>query len=90
MSKKYHLREPFEKQHGKRVRALYKSVLQDLDHILWSLAWKFSTFCKKMMTLTAFVFPKLRSVKTWLSKRLKSPVSEDAWTSNMVNVPSHC
>ena len=28
--------------------------------------------------------------KTWLDKCLKSPVSEDASTSNMVNGPKHC
>ena len=27
--------------------------------------------------------------KTWLHKRLKSPVSENPWTSNMVNGPTH-
>ena len=28
--------------------------------------------------------------KTWLGKRLKSPLSEDPSTSNMVNGPKHC
>ena len=28
--------------------------------------------------------------KTWLRKCLKSPVSEDPSTSNMVNKPKHC
>ena len=28
--------------------------------------------------------------KTWLDKCLKSPVSEDPSTSNMVNKPKHC
>ena len=41
------------------------------------------------MTLTAFLFPKLCTLKTWLDKCLKSPVSEDTSTSNMVNVPKH-
>ena len=41
------------------------------------------------MTLTAFVFPKLQTPKTWLDKRLESPVSEDPSTSNMVNVAKH-
>ena len=45
---------------------------------------------KKKMTLTDFVFPKLRTLKTWLNKCLKSPVSEDPSTSNMVKVPKHC
>ena len=40
-------------------------------------------------TLIAFVFPKLRTPKTWLDKCLKSPVSQDPSTSNMVNVPEH-
>ena len=42
------------------------------------------------MTLKAFVFPKLGTLKTWLDKFLKSPVSEDPSTSNMVNVAKHC
>ena len=29
-------------------------------------------------------------LKTWLDKCLKSPVSEDPTTTNMVNVPKHC
>ena len=44
---------------------------------------------EKKMIVTAFVFPKLRTVKTCLDKCLKSPVSEDASTSNMVNVSEH-
>ena len=39
------------------------------------------------MTLTAFVFSKLRTLKTWLDKCLKIPVLEDLLTSKMVNVP---
>ena len=42
------------------------------------------------MTLTAFVVPKLWAPKTWLEKCLKSPVSEDPSTSNMVNMSKHC
>ena len=42
------------------------------------------------MNLMAFVFPKLRTLKTWLDKCLKSPVSDDPSTSNMVNVPKQC
>ena len=42
------------------------------------------------MTVTAFVYLKLRTLKTWLDKCLKSPVSEATSTSNMVNVPKHC
>ena len=39
------------------------------------------------MTLTAFVFPKLRTLKTWLDKCLKTPVSENPLKSNMLSVP---
>ena len=42
------------------------------------------------MILTDFVFPKLRTLKKRLDKCLKSPVSEDRSTSNMVNVAKHC
>ena len=42
------------------------------------------------MNFTAFVFPKLRTLKTWLDKCLKSPVSEDPSTRNMLNVPKSC
>ena len=42
------------------------------------------------MTLTAFVFPKLRTVKTCLDKCLKSPISENPSTSNMINAYKHC
>ena len=42
------------------------------------------------MTLIALVFPKLRTPKTLLDKCLKSPVSEDPSTNNMVNVPKQC
>ena len=47
-------------------------------------------YFEKKMTFTAFVFPKLRTLKTWLDKCLKSLVSEDPSTSNTVNVPKHC
>ena len=42
------------------------------------------------MTLIDFVFPKLRTPKTWWDKCLKSPVSEDPSRSNMINVLKHC
>ena len=45
---------------------------------------------KKKMSLTAFVFPKLQTLKTWFDKCLKSPVSEHPSTSNLVNVRKHC
>ena len=37
MSKKPRLREPFDKQHGKRAHALLKYASQHLDQIDWSL-----------------------------------------------------
>ena len=42
---------------------------------------------EKNMVLINFVFPKLRNLKTWLDKCLKSPVLEDRWKSSMVNGP---
>ena len=45
---------------------------------------------KKKMTLAAFVFPKLRIVKTSLDKCLQSPVWEETSTSNTVNVSKRC
>ena len=45
---------------------------------------------KKTMSLTAFVFPKLRTLKTWLDKCLKIPVLEELLTSNMEKVPKDC
>ena len=42
------------------------------------------------MTLTAFALLKLETLKRWLDKCLKSLVSEDPWTSNMVNLAKHC
>ena len=35
-------------------------------------------------------FPRYGLRNTWLGKCLKSPVSEDPSTSNMVNGPKHC
>ena len=40
------------------------------------------------MNLTAFEFLKLQSLKTFLDKCLKSPVSEDASTGNIETYPS--
>ena len=45
---------------------------------------------EKKMTLIDFVFSKLRTLKTCSDKCLKSLVSEDPSTSNMVNVPRQC
>ena len=48
-----------------------------------------SIFEKKMI-LMADVFPKLRTRKRWLNQSLKSPVSEDSSTSNMVRGTKNC
>ena len=42
------------------------------------------------MTLIAELFPKLRTGKTLLNECLKSLVSEDPSTSNMVRGAKHC
>ena len=47
-------------------------------------------YFEKKMTLIGFVFPKLRSQKTWSDKCLKSPVLEDPSTSDILNVRKHC
>ena len=43
-----------------------------------------------MTHIIDFFFLTYRLQKTWLDKRLKSPVSEDPATSNMINEPKHC
>ena len=48
------------------------------------------TILKKKRTLTAFLFPKLWTLKTWLDKSLKSPLSENPFARNMGNVANHC
>ena len=55
----------------------------------WNLLYILNILNKKM-TLIAFLFPKVRTSKTWLDKCLKIPLSEDPSRSNMVNVPKHC
>ena len=62
-----------------------KSLSEFLD-AFWKSMLNFEYFEKKM-TLTAFVFPKLRTLKTWLDKCLKTPVSENPLKSNMLSVP---
>ena len=47
-------------------------------------------YFEKKMTVRAFVFPLLRTPKTWLDKCLKSSVSDARSTRNMVNVPKDC
>ena len=49
--------------------------------------WNFEHFDKKD-ALIDFVISKLRTLKTYSDKCLKSPVSENPLTSNKVNVPS--
>ena len=42
------------------------------------------------MILIDFLFPKVRTLKTWLDKCLKSLFSGDPSKRNMVNWPKHC
>ena len=42
------------------------------------------------MILAAFVFPKIRTLKTQLDECLKSPISEDPSTSTIVNKRKDC
>ena len=42
------------------------------------------------MTLRDFLFSKSRTPKTWSDKCLKSPVSEEPSTNNMLKAPKHC
>ena len=50
MSRKFRLRGPFQKQHGKRAKALFKSASQHLYHIDRSLPRKLSW--KKSLLVT--------------------------------------
>ena len=50
----------------------------------------FEHFEKRKMALTAFVVQILRTLKTWLGKCLKSPISEEPLRTSVVNVPKHC
>ena len=54
----------------------------------WNLS-NISNILKQKMTLIPFLFPNLRTPKTWLDQYLKSPVSEELSTSNIVHVPKH-
>ena len=49
-----------------------------------------SEYFEKKMTITAFVFPKLQTLKRCLDISLKSPVSEDHSGSNMEKVAKQC
>ena len=65
-----------------------KTFSQFLVHF-WNLS-EILVVLKKKMTFIDFLFPKLRTPKTWLDKCLKGPVSEDPSRSGMVNVNKHC
>ena len=45
---------------------------------------------KQKITLIEEVFPKLRTLKKWLNKSLKSPVLEDPSRSIKVRDTKHC
>ena len=47
-------------------------------------------YFEKNITLRYFVFPKLRTPKTWSDKCLKSPVLDDPSTSNMGSLTKLC
>ena len=51
---------------------------------------QFWTFTKRRWSSLLIYFSTCRLWKTWLDKCLKSPVSEDTLTSNMVNGLKHC
>ena len=55
----------------------------------WILGENLNIF-QKNMSLLAFLFWKLRTPKTLLEKYLKSSISEDPSTSNIVKLPTHC
>ena len=78
---------------------LTKSIQMQLSHKQKQISEFFTAFLKldqilnilnKKLSLTAFLFPQLKTPKTWLDKCLKSPVAEDPSRSNMVNVLGHC
>ena len=56
--------------------------------VFWSLA-EILNVLKKKLTLIAFVFSKFQTRKTYENKCLRTPLSEDPSTINMVNVPKH-
>ena len=68
------------------------SQKQKISLNFWLHFWNLDSILnilEQKMILTAFVFPKLRTVKTWLEKCLRRPVPEDASRSNMVNMAEH-
>ena len=52
--------------------------------------FNFEHFQKKGWHSSLIYFWTCRLRKTWWGKCLKSPLSEDPWTSNTVNGPKHC
>ena len=63
-----------------------ENIFSDFFAAFWKSRLN-SKYFEKKMTLIDFVFPILRTPKTYSDKCLKSPVTEDASTSNMVNMP---
>ena len=55
--RKPRLREPFDKQHGKRAKALLKSASQYFFHIHWSLASKLSLKMSLFLTCQILGLP---------------------------------
>ena len=68
-----------------RNKKLFLSLLLPF----WNVDSSLNIWYKKM-TLVDFVFSKLRTLKTYSDKFLKSLVSQDLSTSSMVNVPKYC
>ena len=79
------LRIPIQMQLSRK-----KKLFSEYFAAFFKFKLNFEYFEKKNMTLTAFVFPKLRTLKTLLDQCLKSPVSEDTSTNNTANVRKHC
>ena len=57
---------------------------------LFEIYMKFEKFWMKRWPSPLFYFRNLRTLKTWIDNCLKSLVSEDPSTRNMVIVPKHC
>ena len=66
-----------------------KKLFLNLLLAFWNL-YEILNILNQKMNVRAFVLPKFRTLKTWLDKSLKSPVSEEPSTSNMVNAPKRC
>ena len=76
---------PIQTQLSERQKKFSVFFFLQFSILVWILK-----VLKKKMTLIDFLFSKLRTLQTESDKCLKSPVSENASTSNMVNVPKHC